>query len=240
MFEIFPAIDLKDGQAVRLYKGDMQSAKIYGNPLDFAINFKKIGAKWLHLVDLNGAVQGSPKNFEIIKTIIKTTDIKIQIGGGIRTQDHIKQYFDLGVSRVILGSIALQDLNFTLKMAEKYPIAIGIDAKNEKVAIHGWKEVQNINAINFASQFKDSCIQAIICTDISKDGTLDGINLDFTIKIAKASGIDCIASGGIGSEEHLKNLQTSFTQHKIKGGVIIGKAFYEKKIDLEPFFNHSF
>lgn len=238
MFNIFPAIDLKDGMAVRLYKGDMAQSTIYGNPLDFAKKFQEYGARWIHIVDLNGACSGSPKNFEIIKQITKTTQINIQIGGGIRNEDSIKKYLDLGVSRIILGSIATQDFDFTQKMAEKYPIVIGIDAKDHQVAINGWKEVQNINAFEFASKFANTAIEAIICTDISRDGALSGINIDFSIKMAQASKKPCIASGGFKDLNNLIELKESFKSHHIEGGVIVGKAFYENKINLTELFTN--
>ncbi|MCE3037858.1 1-(5-phosphoribosyl)-5-[(5-phosphoribosylamino)methylideneamino]imidazole-4-carboxamide isomerase [Helicobacter anatolicus] len=233
MLEIFPAIDLNNGNAVRLHKGKIQSAITYGNPYEFAKYFEKIGAKWLHIVDLNGAFQGSPQNFEVIKKITTHTNIRVQIGGGVRTEEHIQAYLKLGVSRIILGSIALQDQNFAIKMSQKYPIAIGIDAKNGKVAIHGWQKTENILAKDFAASFKNTAVEAIICTDISRDGTLNGINIPFSIEIAKQSNKYCIASGGFNNIENLKLLQQEFAQHKINGGVIIGKAFYEKQIDLE-------
>ncbi|SQH71212.1 1-(5-phosphoribosyl)-5-[(5-phosphoribosylamino)methylideneamino]imidazole-4-carboxamide isomerase [Helicobacter mustelae] len=233
MFEIFPAIDLKDGHAVRLYKGAMQSATIYGDPYEFAKYFEKIGARWLHIVDLNGAFCGSPQNFEVIKKIATQTRIKIQIGGGVRNEESIKAYLNLGVSRIILGSIALQDPDFSIQMAERYPIAIGIDAKEGKVAIHGWEEVQNISATEFAKKFSHSKVEAVICTDISRDGALSGINIPFSMEIARASGKYCIASGGFSAKKDLQMLKECFLRENLQGGVIIGKAFYEKQIDLE-------
>lgn len=239
MFEIFPAIDLKDGMAVRLYQGDMQQAKVYGNPLDFAHYFQECGAKWIHIVDLNGAFVGNLANFKIIEKITKSTKMKIQIGGGIRTEDNIQKYLDIGVSRVILGSVAVKDFDLTQKMAEKYPIVIGIDAKNNKVAIHGWKDTQDIDAFDFAKKFKSTSIEAILCTDISRDGALSGINIDFSIKIAQASQKFCIASGGFKDTQNLLELKSAFNNNNIKGGVIIGKAFYENKINLRELFKNN-
>lgn len=237
MFEIFPAIDLNNGQAVRLHKGDINTATIYGNPYDFAQHFEKVGSKWLHMVDLDGAFSGSPKNFEIIKKIATHTKIKIQLGGGIRTEQAIQNYLELGVSRVILGSIALQDPDFAIKMAEKYPIAIGIDARDGMVAINGWQETKNITAKEFAALFKNTQVEAIICTDISRDGALSGINIPFSVEIAQQSNKFCIASGGFNNLQNLKDLQTQFASQNINGGVIIGKAFYEKQVDLKDVFD---
>lgn len=230
-FQIIPAIDLKDGKAVRLTKGEMQNCKIYGRPLDFALEFEKMGAEWLHIVDLDGAFTGSPKNLLQIQKIRESCHLKIELGGGIRDEKTIAKYVDLGIDRVILGSIALQNPTFALKMAEIYPIAIGIDAKNGKVSVNGWAEDSAIVAMDFAKKFKNSAIRAIICTDISRDGMLEGINVDFSKKIAEASGIATIASGGFESANEIETLsQTSIS------GVIVGKAFYEKKIDLVQTF----
>ncbi|MDE5602892.1 MAG: 1-(5-phosphoribosyl)-5-[(5-phosphoribosylamino)methylideneamino]imidazole-4-carboxamide isomerase [Helicobacter sp.] len=230
--QIIPAIDLKDGYAVRLKQGDMQSAKIYDkNPLNLCATFENLGAEYLHIVDLDGAIAGSPKNKSIIEQICRHSLLKIEVGGGIRNEDTIKDYLDMGVSRVILGSIALQKLDFALAMAEKYPIAIGIDARDEKVAINGWGETQSILAQEFAKEFLGSKIEAIICTDISRDGMLKGINIGFTQAIAKVSGVFTIASGGLSSIEDLQRLEDNGVK-----AVIVGKAFYERKIDLQKAF----
>ncbi|MGX2983393.1 1-(5-phosphoribosyl)-5-[(5-phosphoribosylamino)methylideneamino]imidazole-4-carboxamide isomerase [Helicobacter sp. 23-1045] len=229
--QIIPAIDLKDGKAVRLTKGDMQKCKIYGESVDFAREFEKMGAEWLHIVDLDGAFAGSPKNLAQIKQIRESCGLKIQLGGGIRDEVTIKKYVDLGISRVILGSIALKNPTFALEMAQIYPIAIGIDAKNGKISVNGWAEDSAVNAVDFAAQFKDSAIQAIICTDISRDGTLQGVNINFSAEIADICGIPTIASGGFESNSEIEILS-----QKGISGVIVGKAFYEGKIDLEQTF----
>ncbi|MDE5591483.1 MAG: 1-(5-phosphoribosyl)-5-[(5-phosphoribosylamino)methylideneamino]imidazole-4-carboxamide isomerase [Helicobacter sp.] len=230
--QIIPAIDLKEGCAVRLTQGVMQSAKIYEKePWNLAKVFEDLGAEFLHIVDLDGAFAGIPKNKTIIEKICRECKLKIQVGGGIRDENTITNYLDLGISRVILGSIALQNPHFALEMAEKYPIVISIDAKNEKVASNGWGEMGEILAEDFAKKFAGSRIEAIICTDISCDGTLGGINIDFTQKITKASGIFTIASGGLSSMENLQELEKCKIQ-----GVIVGKAFYEGKIDLKQAF----
>lgn len=234
MIDIYPAIDLKDGKAVRLYKGDMQSAKVYGEALEFAQEIEAMGAKWLHIVDLNGAFAGEPRNIEVIKQILTHTSLKIELGGGIRTQEHIMQYQDLGVERIILGSVALQNPEFALKMAENYKIAIGIDARNGKVATQGWAKEENVEASDFAAYFKGSKVDAIICTDINRDGALSGINVAFTQSIAQASGIYTIASGGFADAKELEILSTN----PYISGVIIGKAFYEHKIDLQKYMKN--
>lgn len=233
---IFPAIDLKDGQAVRLTKGLMDSAKIYSSePYQLAKFFEEAGSEWLHVVDLNGAFAGEPKNLEQIKKIRQSTNLKMQLGGGIRDEATIKRYLDLGIDRLILGSIAVKDPQFVKDMAKKYPIAVGIDAIDGYVAVEGWAETSEMKATDLAKEFADAGVEAIICTDVGRDGTLSGVNVDFTLDIAKASGVDTIASGGVSSLEDILRL-------KEKGGifgVIIGKAYYEGKLDIKEAFKHT-
>lgn len=229
---IIPAIDLKDGKAVRLYKGEMQSAKIYGEPFIFAKMFEDMGAEWIHIVDLNGAFAGSPKNMEQIQKIRESCNLKIELGGGIRTQEDIKTYINLGIDRIILGSIAFKNPTFVKQMAEIYPIAVGIDARDDKVSIDGWANINELSAVSLAKEFANSKIKSIICTDINKDGTLEGINVKFSEAIYEASKIPVIASGGFSSQTDLENLLKS---DKISG-VIVGKAFYEGKINLKEIF----
>lgn len=229
--QIIPAIDLKGGKAVRLVKGEMQNCKVYGEPLEFAREFEKMGAQWLHIVDLDGAFAGSPKNLAQIQKIRESCHLKIQLGGGIRDEKTIKKYMDLGINRVILGSVALQNPDFAISMAEIYPIAIGIDARNGKVSVNGWAQDSAISAVDFAKKFRGSKVEAIICTDILRDGMLEGINIDFSAQIAQASGIPTIASGGFESEREIAHLAQCGV-----GGVIVGKAFYEGKVDLAKIF----
>ncbi len=231
--EILPAIDLKEGKAVRLTKGLMESAKIYSDePWQIAKRFEEMGAKWLHVVDLNGAFAGEPKNIEQIEKIRKNTNLKMELGGGIRDEETIKRYLDLGIDRLILGSIALKSPTFVKEMAAKYPIAVGIDAIDGYVAVEGWAEKSQMKATELAKEFAASGVEAIICTDVGKDGTLSGVNVEFTVAIAEASGIPTIASGGVRDIEDIKRLLET---HKV-AGVIVGKAFYEGTIDLEEAF----
>ena len=226
---IFPAIDLKDGKAVRLTKGLMQSAKVYSNePFILAKEFEEMGADWLHIVDLNGAFVGEPKNLKEIEKIRKYTNLKIQLGGGIRDEKTIKRYINLGINRVILGSIAAKDPQKVIELADIYPIAVGIDAKDGFVAINGWDKTEKIKAEELAKIYKNSKINCIIATDISRDGTLSGLNIDFILKIQQASQKNIIASGGVASIKDIEEVK----KHNIYG-VIIGKAFYENKIDLK-------
>ena len=235
--DILPAIDLKDGKAVRLTKGLMDSAKIYSDePWSVAKRFEEMGSKWLHLVDLNGAFAGEPKNLEQIKKIRQMCDIEIELGGGIRDEDTIKRYLDLGVNRIILGSVALKNADFVKAVAKKYPIAVGIDAIDGYVAVEGWAEKSTMKATDLAKEFADAGVEAIICTDVGKDGTLSGVNLDFTLEIARACKLDTIASGGVRDIDDIKALKSSGEV----SGVIIGKAFYEGTLDLEEAFKVAF
>ncbi len=230
---IYPAIDLKDGKAVRLTKGIMESAKVYSNePYELVKKFEEMGASWVHLVDLNGAFAGEPKNLEQIKKIRENSSVKLQLGGGIRDEETIKKMLDIGINRVILGSIALKNPDFVKSMAKKYPVAVGIDAVDGYVAVEGWADVSSMKATDLAKEFADAGVEAIICTDVSRDGTLSGVNVDFTLSIKKASNIPTIASGGVKDEEDVKKLLKTGDID----GVIIGKAFYEGRLDLAEMF----
>ncbi|MCK4874828.1 MAG: 1-(5-phosphoribosyl)-5-[(5-phosphoribosylamino)methylideneamino]imidazole-4-carboxamide isomerase, partial [Sulfurimonas sp.] len=202
---LYPAIDLKDGKAVRLTKGLMDSAKIYSDePWTLVKKFEEMGAEWVHLVDLNGAFAGEPKNLEQIVKIRENCNVKLELGGGIRDEATIKKMLKIGIDRIILGSIAVKDSQFVKDMAAKYPIAVGIDAIDGYVAVEGWGEVSSMRATDLASEFANAGVEAIICTDVGKDGTLSGVNVEFTVEIAQASGISTIASGGVKDESDIK------------------------------------
>ena len=230
---LYPAIDLKDGKAVRLTKGLMESAKIYSNePWELVKKFEEMGATWVHLVDLNGAFAGEPKNLEQIIKIRKNCNVKLELGGGIRDEETIQKMLEIGIDRIILGSIAVKDPTFVKEMASKYPIAVGIDAINGYVAVEGWGEVSTMKATDLAREFANAGVEAIICTDVGKDGTLSGVNVDFTLEIARASGVSTIASGGVKDASDIEALMAT---NEIDG-VIIGKAYYEGTLDLEALF----
>jgi len=230
---LYPAIDLKDGKAVRLTKGLMDSAKIYSNePYELVKKFEAMGAKWVHLVDLNGAFAGEPKNLEQIIKIRQNCNVKLELGGGIRDEETIKKMLEIGIDRVILGSIAVKDPQFVKDMAKKYPIAVGIDAIDGYVAVEGWGEVSKMKATDLAREFADAGVEAIICTDVGRDGTLSGVNVDFTLDIANASGVTTIASGGV---KDASDIEALIATGKIDG-VIIGKAYYEGTLDLAKMF----
>ena len=231
--EIFPAIDLKQGCAVRLSKGEMQSAKIYSkDPCELAKKFEDLGAKWLHLVDLDGAFAGEAVNFRAIERIGKNTRLRVEVGGGIRDEARIKEYLSLGVDRFILGSAALKNPDFVRRMAKLYRIVVGIDAKEGLVATEGWAELSRVKATDLARDYADAGVCAIICTDISRDGMLSGVNVEFSRSIAKASGIDTIASGGVKDMNDIITLKNA----GLIAGVIVGKAYYEGTLDLKKAF----
>lgn len=231
--EIFPAIDLKQGCAVRLSKGEMQSAKIYSkNPCELAKKFEDLGAKWLHLVDLDGAFAGEAVNFKAIERIVKSTRLRVEVGGGIRDEARIKEYLSLGVDRFILGSAALKNPDFVKQMAKLYRIVVGIDAKEGLVATEGWAELSRVKATDLARDYADAGVCAIICTDISRDGMLSGVNVEFSRSIAEASGIDTIASGGVKDMNDIIALKNA----ELIAGVIVGKAYYEGTLDLKKAF----
>ena len=231
--DILPAIDLKDGKAVRLSKGLMESAKIYSDePWRVAKTFQEMGTSWVHLVDLNGAFAGEPKNLKEIQKIRKHCDVKLELGGGIRDEETIRRYADLGIDRVILGSIALKNPAFVKEMCKQYRIVVGIDAIDGYVAVEGWAEKSTMKATDLACEFANAGVEAIICTDVGRDGMLSGVNVEFTLSIAEASKIDTIASGGV---KDIGDIQALLKTQKISG-VIVGKAFYEGTLDLSEAF----
>lgn len=232
---ILPAIDLKDGKAVRLSKGLMDSAKIYSDePWQVAKRFEELGSQWVHLVDLNGAFAGKPENLEQIKKIRKNCNLKLELGGGIRNEETIKMYLDLGIDRLILGSIAVKNPQFVKDMAAKYPIVVGIDAIDGMVAVEGWAQTSDMKATDLAKEFANVGVEAIICTDVGRDGMMSGVNIEFTKAIQEACGLETIASGGLKDMQDIKALAKA----KIDG-TIVGKAFYEGTLDLKEAFDYT-
>jgi phosphoribosylformimino-5-aminoimidazole carboxamide ribotide isomerase len=230
----FPAIDLKDGKCVRLFKGDMNQATIFNNnPSSQALEFEKLGFEFLHLVDLDGAIAGKIINKSAIIEILKNIKIPTQLGGGIRTLQDIEEALALGVHRVILGTIALTNPKLVIEACKKFPgkIVIGIDAKNGLVATQGWVEDSKISAIELGKRLEYCGASAIIYTDISRDGTLAGFDFEGTKQLAQNLLIPIIASGGVASDDDV----TRVRQLKKDGvvGAIVGRALYEKKISVE-------
>ncbi|MBL8893086.1 MAG: 1-(5-phosphoribosyl)-5-[(5-phosphoribosylamino)methylideneamino]imidazole-4-carboxamide isomerase [Rhizobiales bacterium] len=229
---LYPAIDLKDGQCVRLQRGDMQSATVFNSdPAAQAETFERQGFEWLHLVDLNGAFAGKPVNGAAVEAILKRVSIPLQLGGGIRDLATIAMWLEKGVSRVILGTIAARDPGLVREAAKLHPgrIAVGIDARNGEVAVEGWGETSALSTRDLALRFADAGIAAIIYTDIDRDGMLQGINIDSTLVLASVVPVPVIASGGLGSMADIERLAAPDCARL--GGVIAGRALYDGHID---------
>lgn len=227
---ILPAIDLKDEKCVRLEQGDYNKVEVFSeDPIAMAKSFEAKGAKYLHMVDLDGAKEGSQKNFDIIKRVREAINIPIQVGGGIRDEERIKKLLDLGVDRVILGTVAVENPNFLKEMIDKYGehIAVSVDAKNGRVATRGWLEDSGVNAINFVKDLEDLGLKTLIFTDISKDGMMGGTNLELYKDLNKFN-IDIIASGGVSRKYDIEELLKIGVY-----GAIVGKAIYAGALDLE-------
>ncbi|HWU25278.1 MAG TPA: 1-(5-phosphoribosyl)-5-[(5-phosphoribosylamino)methylideneamino]imidazole-4-carboxamide isomerase [Rhizomicrobium sp.] len=227
---LFPAIDLKDGRCVRLQRGKMASATVFNDdPADQAQHFANNGFQWLHCVDLNGAFEGRSANSDAIRAIRAAVPLPIQLGGGIRDRAAIESWLAAGISRVILGTVALTNPSLVREAAKAYPkrIAIGVDAKDGKVAVEGWSQTSDIAAVELAKRFEDAGVAAIIFTDIARDGMLQGVNLEATVALADCVRIPVIASGGVASIHDIKAIADSANI----SGVIIGRALYDGRID---------
>lgn len=231
---IIPAIDLKDGQCVRLLQGRMEDATVFGSdPVDMATRWVEAGCRRLHLVDLNGAFEGTPIHADVVTRITaKYPDLPVQIGGGIRSLETIEHYVRAGVSWCIIGTRAVQDPDFVIEACKAFPgkIIVGIDAKDGLVATEGWAEVSEVKATDLATKFADAGVSAIVYTDISRDGMMQGVNWPATAELAKAGGIPVIASGGVTNMDDVEQL----CEHQGTGiiGAITGRAIYEGSLDL--------
>ena len=229
---LYPAIDLKDGNCVRLYKGDMGQSTVFSdNPAAQARAFQDAGCEWLHLVDLNGAFAGAPVNGDAVRAILAACDVPAQLGGGIRDMDTIDYWIGQGIARVILGTVAVRDPDLVRKASLRNPgkIAVGIDARAGMVAVQGWAETTDIMALDLAARFEDAGVAAIIYTDIDRDGAMQGVNVDATAALARAVNIPVIASGGVSSLDDLAALKASGAP---LNGAISGRAIYDGKLDI--------
>ncbi len=230
---LYPAIDLKDGQCVRLYKGDMAKATVFGeDPAAQARTFQQAGCEWLHLVDLDGAFAGKPVNAAAVEAILAAVDVPAQLGGGIRDLGQIEAWLDKGLARVILGTVAVRDPELVRSAARAFPgqVAVGIDARDGLVAVEGWAETTETTALDLARRFEDAGVAAIIYTDIERDGAMQGPNVEATAALARAVSIPVIASGGVSSLADLQALKDSGAP---LNGVISGRALYEGALDLK-------
>ncbi len=229
---LFPAIDLKNGEAVRLQQGDMARATVFNaNPAEQAKRFEDQGFEWLHLVDLDGAFAGKPVNALAVAQILKRVELPVQLGGGIRNIATVESWLAEGISRVIIGTAAVREPAFVKEAARKFPgkIAIGIDARGGKVAIHGWAEETQLEVVEVAKLFEGAGVAALIYTDVERDGMLQGLNLDSTIALAEAVSIPVIASGGFASITDVKALLEP--RARKLAGAIAGRALYDGRID---------
>lgn len=230
---LFPAIDLKDGQCVRLKLGDMAQATIFNNdPAAQAKSFEAQGFEWLHLVDLNGAFEGKPVNAAAVDSILAAVHLPVQLGGGIRSIGQIEDWLVKGIRRVILGTVALRNPDLVREACRLFPgrVAVGIDAKGGRVAVEGWAETSDLTAIDLARQFADAGVSAIIFTDIDRDGVLKGLNIESTLELARAVPIPIIASGGLAAMEDIHRLLQP--DCRILEGAISGRALYDGRIDV--------
>ena len=230
--KIFPAIDIKDKKCVRLVKGDFNNKTEYEmSPVEQASKYKDHGFKNLHIVDLDGALAGETTNLDTIQDIVSKFDFKIEVGGGIRNFDSIQKYVDSGVDKVILGSAAIKDKKFLKKTCEKFPgkIALGLDAKDGKLSVSGWRESSNISTLEFLKEVNDYGVSRLIFTDINKDGTKESPNFDETLRVASISNCPVIISGGVSSINDIKKARDI----KNIEGIIVGKAIYDGDINLE-------
>ena len=231
---ILPAIDIKNGKCVRLLKGDFNKITEYEkSPLEQASEFSNLGFKNVHVVDLDGALKGKSINKNIIKDIIKKNNLKIQLGGGIRSMDNVEEWIDIGVDKVIIGTAAVENPEFLIKLLKKYKnkIALSLDVRNGFIALSGWKKQTNILALDFAKKIEHTDISRIIYTDINRDGTKVGPNIEDAINFSKKINIPIIVSGGISSKVDIINLKKTKTANI--EGVIIGRAIYDGSINLK-------
>ena len=229
---LYPAIDLKDGQCVRLYKGEMQQATVFNDdPAAQARAFQDAGCEWIHLVDLNGAFAGEPVNAAAVEAILAAITVPAQLGGGIRDMATIESWITKGLSRVILGTVAVENPDLVREAARSFPgkIAVGIDARNGRVATKGWAEETDVMVTDLAKSFEDAGVSAIIYTDINRDGAMQGPNVAATAALANAVSIPVIASGGVSSLDDLRALKSSGAA---LNGAISGRALYDGAIDL--------
>jgi phosphoribosylformimino-5-aminoimidazole carboxamide ribotide isomerase len=229
---LYPAIDLKDGQCVRLLHGDMDQATVFNaSPADQAAQFVRAGFEWLHVVDLNGAIEGRPVNADAVGEIMRAVSIPVQLGGGIRTRAQIEHWIEAGISRVILGTVAVKDPDLVRRAAADFPeqIAVAIDIRDGMVAVEGWVGASDLDAVTLAKRFEDAGVAALIVTDIGRDGALTGVNVEAVGAVADAVNIPVIASGGFASVVDIRNLKAR--PGVAIAGAVLGRALYNGDIN---------
>ena len=227
---LFPAVDILDGQAVRLLHGDREKKTVYGKPLEMALKWQAAGAEYLHLVDLNGAFDCSRANFDILKSIAANVKIKTQTGGGVRTLRDVEDRLNLGITRVILGTAAYEDAGFVRECVRRFPqqVVCGIDCRDGFVAVKGWVEKTQKTGLEFAKELKDMGIDTVIYTDISRDGAMTGVNAEGCKRLQAETGLNVVASGGVNGYDDIKTLKAAGLY-----GAILGRAIYNGTIDLK-------
>lgn len=234
---IYPAIDIKNGKCVRLLQGKFDRETVYyDNPVEAAMLWEKKGFKNIHIVDLDGSLEGKPKNYNLIKKIINSVDIPVQLGGGIRNQSYIDDLLEIGIERVIIGTIAIKNKKLLERLLKDYgdKIAVSIDVRNGFIAVEGWTDTSNIDSIEFASTLKNLGVKTLIYTDISRDGMMKGPNFDVYKKLVKNIDIDIIASGGVSNINDVKKLENIGVS-----GCIIGRALYNRKVEYKDLLDVS-
>ena len=228
---IYPAIDLQDGKCVRLTKGDFEQQTVYSrSPIEQAKAFEDVGFKFLHVVDLDRTIHKEKSNLKTIKEIIQNTDLKVQVGGGLRSKETVEEVIDLGIENAVMGTAAVNNPDLLIEVAQKYKnkISVGLDVRDKMIALKGWKDQTEISCFDFLETIKNLPLKSIIFTDINKDGMKQGINIEDTLKMAESSNIPVTASGGVSSIDDIKLIKS---QKKISG-VVVGKAIYDGLIDL--------
>lgn len=231
--ELFPAIDLLDGRAVRLYQGDYDRRTVYNDdPVAQARAFAAAGARWIHVVDLDAARTGAPRNREVIAAIVAAVDVPVQTGGGVRDDDAAAALLRAGVARVVLGTAALEDPAFVRRLAADHPVAVGLDARGREVAVRGWEQGSGRDLLDVAGEFADAGVEALIVTEIGRDGTLAGPDLDGLGEVLDATELPVIASGGVGTLDDLRALRSLRSSGRALHGAIVGRALYEGSFDL--------
>lgn len=231
--ELFPAIDLLDGRAVRLYQGDYDRETVYNDdPVAQALEFARAGARWIHVVDLDAARSGTPRNRDVIAAIAAAVDVPIQTGGGVRSEAAADALFEAGVARVVLGTAALEDPALVAALASRVPVAVGLDARGREVAVRGWEQGSGRDLLDVAREFADVGVEALIVTEIGRDGTLEGPDVDGLGEVLEATELPVIASGGVGTLDDLRALASLRSSGRRLSGAIVGRALYEGAFTL--------